>query len=172
MRLGLMAAAAALGLCACGPTSPQADATAEPTRVAAINPTPTPSNGWREYPLRPGVIAIEPAAFRTETIDIPLNRGAELEYKLQMRQGQTIVYSISYPGIEHPGHVVSEFHGHTPKGADGIGDLMFYSKAAGATQHGSFTAPWDGIHGWYLKNDGQRDLVVKLEVAGFYEHTT
>jgi len=33
---------------------------------------------------------------------------------------------------------------------------------------GVFTAPWDGIHGWYLKNDSPKDVVVKLELAGFY----
>jgi hypothetical protein len=50
-----------------------------------------------------------------------------------------------------------------------VGDLMFYSKTGGSPQSGAFTAPWDGIHGWYLKNDSPADVVVTLELAGFYE---
>jgi hypothetical protein len=60
-------------------------------------------------------------------------------------------------------------HGHTEKDTSGVGDLMFYSKTGGSAENGSFQAPWDGIHGWYLKNDSKEDVVVKLEVAGFYE---
>jgi Tfp pilus assembly protein PilX len=26
-----------------------------------------------------------------------------------------------------------------------------------------------GIHGWYLRNDDERPIVVRLKVAGFYE---
>ena len=63
--------------------------------------------------------------------------------------------------------MVVEFHGHT-KQVDGVGDLMFYSKTGGSPQSGVFTAPWDGIHGWYLKNDSPKDVVVILELAGFY----
>ena len=42
------------------------------------------------------------------------------------------------------------------------------AKTGGSPQSGAFTAPWDGIHGWYLKNDGPKDVVVKVELAGFY----
>ena len=45
---------------------------------------------------------------------------------------------------------------------------MFYSKTGGSPQNGVFTAPWDGIHGWYLKNESAKDVVVTLELAGFY----
>jgi hypothetical protein len=93
--------------------------------------------------------------------------GEGLEYKLDMKQGEGLVYNISYGDLEHPGMMEVEFHGHTPQ-VDGAGDLMFYSKTGGSPQSGVFTAPWDGIHGWYLKNDSGKDVVVKLELAGFY----
>ena len=94
--------------------------------------------------------------------------GKGLEYKLTMQQGATMVYNISYGTLAAPGMMVSEFHGHTSQ-VDGVGDLMFYSKTGGSPQSGAFTAPWDGIHGWYLKNDGPADVVVVLELAGFYD---
>lgn len=160
--------AAALGgacliLSACG--GPAAG-TAAPTPVAEAIPEAV--NGWREYPLRDGVISIQPTRWRTDVIDVPVAAGKDLEYKLTMRKGQGVVYNITYGTLEHPGMMVVEFHGHTEK-VDGVGDLMFYSKTGGSPESGVFTAPWDGIHGWYLKNESSGDVVVRLELAGFYE---
>ena len=130
---------------------------------------PEAVNGWREYPLRDGVVAIQgEGKWRTDVIDIPVKAGEYLEYKLDMKKGQGVVYNISYGTLAHPGMMEVEFHGHTEKDASGAGDLMFYSKTGGSPQGGVFTAPWDGIHGWYLKNDSPKDVVVKLELAGFY----
>jgi hypothetical protein len=94
--------------------------------------------------------------------------GTGLEYKVTMAAGDTLVYNISFGALADPGAMLSEFHGHTEQ-VDGVGDLMFYSKTGGSPQSGAFTAPWSGIHGWYLKNDGLTDVVVTLELAGFYE---
>ena len=125
-------------------------------------------DGWREYPLREGVIAIRPAKWRTDSVNVPVPAGKGLEYKLTMKKGETVVYNVSFAGLTDPSQLVSEFHGHTAQ-VDGVGDLMFYSKTGGSPQSGAFTAPWDGIHGWYLKNDSGATVTAKLELAGFYE---
>ena len=138
-----------------------------PAPAAATSPIPEAVKGWREYPLRGGVISIQPAKWRTDTIDVPVPAGKGLEYKLTMKKGQGLVYNISYGTLADPAMMLTEFHGHT-KQVDGVGDLMFYSKTGGSPQSGVFTAPWDGIHGWYLKNDSPKEVVVKLELAGFY----
>ena len=134
---------------------------------AAAQSVPQPVNGWREYPLRDGVIAIQPAAWRTDTIDVPVPAGKGLEYKLTMKKGEGLVYSVNYGTLADPKLMTVEFHGHTPQ-VNGVGDLMFYSKTGGTPQSGTFTAPWDGIHGWYLKNESPKDAVAILELAGFY----
>ena len=128
---------------------------------------PQAVNGWREYPLRDGVISIQPAKWRTDKVLVPVRAGQGLEYKLTMKKGEGLVYNISYGALSDPKLMVVEFHGHT-KQVDGVGDLMFYSKAGGSPESGVFTAPWDGIHGWYLKNDSPKDVVAILELAGFY----
>jgi hypothetical protein len=166
-----LGAALVLTLAACGGQDTTTPDAAKP-EAAAAPPRPEAVNGWREYPLAEGVIKTHPSKWKTETIDIPVAAGKDLEYKLEMKKGDAIVYAVTYGALEHPGLMVSEFHGHTPKGSDGTGDLMFYSKSSGAPQNGSFAAPWDGIHGWYLKNDSTKDVVVKLEVAGFFEHVS
>lgn len=128
---------------------------------------PQPVNGWREYPLRDGVVSIQPAKWRTDTIDVPVPAGKGLEFKLTMEKGEGLVYNISYGTLTDPAQMLTEFHGHTPQ-VNGVGDLMFYSRTGGTAESGVFTAPWDGIHGWYLKNNSAQDVVVKLELAGFY----
>lgn len=166
---GVIAAACALASC-----SPQGVAkcdAVDPATLAAATPAAPPApeavKGWREYPLREGVIAVQAGKWRTDTIDVPVPAGKGLEYKLDMKKGEGLVYNISYGDLEHPGMMEVEFHGHTEQ-VDGVGDLMFYAKTGGSPQSGTFTAPWDGIHGWYLKNDSTKDVVVKLELAGFY----
>ena len=104
--------------------------------AAATPPIPEAVKGWREYPLRDGVISIQPVKWRTDTIDVPVPAGKGLEYKLTMKKGQGLVYNISYGTLADPAMM--------------------------------FTAPWDHIHGWYLKNDSPKEVVVKLELAGFY----
>jgi hypothetical protein len=105
---------------------------------------------------------------RTDTVAVRVPTGKGLEYKLTMNEGDTLVYDISFGDLADPAKMISEFHGHTEQ-VDGVGDLMFYSKTGGSPQSGAFTAPWDGIHGWYLKNDSPADVVVTLELSGFYQ---
>jgi hypothetical protein len=172
LKAAALACAAIGALSACDQNAAETASTEAPAAAAPAAPAiPEAVNGWREYPLRDGVISIQPARWRTDTIDIPVRAKDELEYKLAMKKGQGIVYAIAYGDLGHPGDMVVEFHGHTEKGGDGNGDLMFYSKTGGAAENGVFNAPWDGIHGWYLKNDSHKDVVVKLEVAGFYERS-
>ena len=164
LSLVLLAACADQGAAPAGAAAPAA-APAAPSATAS--PLPAAVDGWREYPLRDGVISLQPAKWRTDTVDIPVPAGDGLEYKLTMKQGDTLVYNISYGALAEPRLMLSEFHGHT-KQVDGVGDLMFYAKTGGSPQSGALTAPWDGIHGWYLKNEGPKDVVVKVELAGFY----
>ena len=123
---------------------------------------------WNELPLADGVFREYAADYRTDVIDIPLEAGEELEYKLGLNKGDSIVYQWDAVDLKDPAVLWAEFHGHTPP-VNNIGDLMFYRKAFGATERGVLVAPFSGIHGWYLRNDGDKAIVVRLKVAGFYE---
>ena len=123
---------------------------------------------WNEKPLAEGVFREYSADYRSDVIDIPLEAGGELEYKLGLNEGDSIVYQWDAVELEKPELLYAEFHGHTPP-VDNAGDLMFYRKATGGTERGTLVAPFTGIHGWYLRNDGEEAIVVRLKVAGFYE---
>ena len=137
----------------------------EPSAEAAATP---PDSPWNEIPMPPGTFHEQSATYRTDTIDIPLGAGGELEYKLELEQGAAIVYEWNALGLTVADELWSEFHGHTERVGDAQGDLMFYRNAAGASEKGSLIAPFSGIHGWYLRNDSDEDITVRLEVAGYY----
>ena len=126
---------------------------------------------WNEVPAPTGKEAIArsyPTAFRTDTIDIPIRgNDGDLEYKIAMKAGDSVVYSWEVMQTIMPEELYSEFHGHTePVG--GTGTLMFYRKATGTRDNGTLTAPFEGIHGWYLQNQSERPVVIRLRLAGFY----
>jgi hypothetical protein len=123
---------------------------------------------WNELPLADGVFREHAAEYRTDVIDIPLEAFGELEYKLALNEGDAIVYQWDAVDLEDPELLWAEFHGHTPP-VDNVGDLMFYRKANGGSERGTLVAPFTGIHGWYLRNEGEEAIVVRLKVAGFYE---
>ncbi len=122
---------------------------------------------WNEMALPDGIFREYRTDYRNDVIDIRLEGGGELEYKLGLNQGDSIVYQWDAE-LKDPKLLYAEFHGHTEP-VNGAGDLMFYRKATGATERGVLTAPFTGIHGWYLRNDSDEPLVVQLKVAGFYE---
>jgi hypothetical protein len=130
---------------------------------------PAGSSPWNEIPLAPGVFREQRRDYRTDVIDIPIGPLGELEYKLAMNAGDSIVYRWDALEMASPDLLYAEFHGHTERVGDAPGDLMFYRKANGGNESGALTAPFSGIHGWYLKNDTDRAIVVRLNVAGFYD---
>ena len=124
---------------------------------------------WKEVPLKDGTYRQYQTAHRTDTVNIPVRpNGGEIEYMVRMKQGESLVYSWRTE-IANPGQLTSEFHGHTDRPPGTTGTLIFYRKGTGATENGSMIAPFDGIHGWYLKNDSDRPITVRLTLAGFYE---
>lgn len=169
LRIGAVAVSLLTTLAAaCTQSAPEVAAppvAAEPAPPAA----PQAVDGWIEYPATDAIARVQAARWRSDTINIPLAAGTELEYKLNVKKGDALAYAISYGSLQDPSAVVSEFHGHTEQRADGVGDLMYYSKTSGVAQSGQLVAPWDGVHGWYLKNTSMKNITVKLQLAGFYE---
>jgi hypothetical protein len=117
-----------------------------------------------------------PAGWRTDIIEIPLTSGDdletrryELEYKVSMKKGATLIYEWDVAGNDIPELFYSEFHGHDlpPPGQEM--SVVNYKKATGLRQQGALVAPFDGIHGWYLQNQALPPVVVRMRIAGFYE---
>lgn len=114
------------------------------------------------------------APFRSDTLTIKLAAGgtgdpaAEIERKVWMEPGQTMVYAWTSDG-----EVYSDFHGETlpvPKMT-----VMTYRVedplGGGAAQaaNGGFTAPMAGFHGWFFRNMEARPVTITVKLSGFYE---
>jgi hypothetical protein len=146
----------ATGLYKLGAPQPKA----ETVSVGAVTPT-------HEYPV----------AFRSDYVDIPLaaggdeNRADELEYKVRMKAGDSLVYSWAVDGVPADEEFYYDFHGETPAGPGGkpAPKVVEYKQATGRRSNGSLVAPIQGVHGWYLQNQSEKPVVVKLKLAGFYE---
>ena len=123
---------------------------------------------WIEVPLADNTYTEQGKAMRSDTIEIPMPAFGRLEYKLGMQEGDTIVYSWT-ADLDNPDMLYAEFHGHTEAEPGGEGTVMFYRKAEGGAERGALSAPFSGIHGWYLENRSSAAVVVRLEVSGFYE---
>lgn len=110
-------------------------------------------------------------AFRTDTVEIALAAAGDaegtddLEWKVRMHSGATLVYSWS---VDAPAEeFYSDMHGESAPTPEV--KVVTYRKGSGIGSNGAIVAPFDGIHGWYLQNQAERPVVVKLQLSGFYE---
>lgn len=109
------------------------------------------------------------APFRSDTVRIRLggleDNYGQMEYKISMQPGETMVYSWT------ASHALDyEFHGHTLETEhDPTINVMNYEAGTAASVNGAFTAPLDGIHGWYFLNrDVDTPVDIEIELSGYY----
>jgi len=101
--------------------------------------------------------------FRTDDVDLSLAPGEEYEYKVRMKEGGTLVYSWKSAAPYE-----FDFHGEADKDP---GNAVSYTAGNGAESNGSLIAPFQGIHGWYWKNNTDKFNEIHLKMAGQYELT-
>lgn len=135
----------------------------------------------------PGETVIDPAKggaarareydlpFRTDVVEIPLGdflAGAdksELEYKVRMKKDASLIYAWEVVGTTDPRDFHYDQHGHTTPAPGQPMTVATYKQAFGLRQQGALTAPFDGIQGWQFSNSGEKPVVVRLRLSGFYE---
>jgi len=128
-------------------------------------------------PGKSGVAAAQEYAtpFRTDVIEIPLGdflAGAdrsELEYKVRMPKGATLIYSWEVTGTSEPRDFHYDQHGHTMPAKGQPMTVATWRQGFGLRQNGALTAPFDGIQGWQFSNASEKPVVVRLRLSGFYD---
>ncbi|MDP3491726.1 MAG: hypothetical protein Q8R82_01330 [Hyphomonadaceae bacterium] len=112
---------------------------------------------------------------RTDVIEIPLTdflggaKGSELEYKVAMKQGATLIYEWEAVGAAKADDIGFDFHGHTTPEPGKEMTVASYKATRGIAQKGALTAPFDGIQGWQFSNFGDAPVVIRVKLTGFYE---
>ena len=94
-------------------------------------------------------------------ITVPANKG--IEYKLQMQQYDKVTYEWMTNGSS----LYFDLHGE-PEG-DTTGYFESYAIATLDTMKGSFTAPFNGSHGWYWKNTSNNPVAIQLILNGQFQ---
>lgn len=141
---------AALGL------TPLAGLVEAPADAGAMRRTDAPAAPQQEGPI--GHYAAE---FRTDATQFVLGPYEYVEYKYRLERGATLLYSWAADG-----GVLHDFHGERD-GAPADASESF-DKRGRRQDHGTFTAPFAGIHGWFWENPGGETVTVTLSSAGFY----
>lgn len=104
------------------------------------------------------------AGFKYDVYDIVLEPYEYVEYKYQLEQGATMLYSWTATET-----VMHDFHGAHADGARNGAPLeQSYDKRQRRQASGTFAAPFTGIHGWYWENPGAQRVSIRLTSAGFY----
>lgn len=107
----------------------------------------------------------ETSAYHHDTAEFPLAPFESVEYKYYLAAGQAMVYSW-----QAEGEVVYDFHSEE-EGTDPE-DAVSFSVGRSAAEHGTYVAPYSGIHGWFWENRTQRDLVVRVATSGYFSAAT
>ena len=107
--------------------------------------------------------------YRSDVVQIHLggleDNYGQMEYKISMQPGETMVYSWT------ASHALDyEFHGHTLETEhDPTINVMNYEAGTSGAVNGAFTAPLDGIHGWYFLNrDVNTPVDIEIRLSGYY----
>lgn len=111
-------------------------------------------------PTTDGPISQYSAPFKTDALVFTLGPYDYVEYKYQLLQGAQMTFS--WKGSEP---VINDFHGDVDADPN---QVESFDKSNWQEAHGTFTAPFSGIHGWYWENPTGHPITVTLHTSGFY----
>jgi hypothetical protein len=117
-------------------------------------------------PVRSDGITPAPNSYLVDEKTFELAPGEAVEYKYRLSTGSTMLYSwtANY-------WVRSEMHSERDGAPEGTAEF-FEVEESTVQRHGTYTAPFDGIHGWYWLNEGSQPVTLKLHAAGFFSAAT
>lgn len=106
-------------------------------------------------------ITAEEGEYRIDSYELDLRPGEWVEYTYRIQEGGTMIYSWTATGP-----LAYNFHS-APDGAP-PGYAESFDAQENDAAHGSYIAPFTGVHGWYWENPGAEDVAITLDTAGFY----
>jgi hypothetical protein len=102
-------------------------------------------------------------AYRTETVDVDIAAREEIEYKISMTAGSTVLYTWS----TDRGALYADFHAEPFNDLDDQ-PIRYSEQTAASTGNGALRAPFSGYHGWYWRNENDFPVRITLQVAGYF----
>ena len=119
-----------------------------------------------DIPLRSDGLIGHRSSYRIDHRTFELAPGEFVEYKYRLEQGRSMLYSWTASFW-----VRSEMH--SERDGAPAGTAEFFEVLEEALQgHGSYVAPFPGIHGWYWHNESDRTVTVTIHATGFFTTST
>lgn len=112
-----------------------------------------------------GPVFPRPYEWKVDTRDFTIQPGTGIEFKYKLDRGSTMLYSWKATNF-----VNYDFHTE-PEGKPSSASDSF-DKGEASQRRGAYTAPYDGIHGWWFENLTRGPITVTLQTAGFYDEGT
>ena len=119
-----------------------------------------------EIPTRSDGIAAHRSSYRTDERTFVLGPGEWVEYKYRLEAGRAMLYS--WTSTEW---VRSEMHSERDGAPPGTAEFFEVAEQT-LFRHGSYLAPFPGIHGWYWLNEGSDTATVTLHATGCFTGST
>jgi len=113
----------------------------------------------------PDALIDQPSPFRQEQRVFELAPFESVEYKYRLDAGAGLVFSW-----QASGEVVFDFHAE-PDGAE-EGFAESFAQGRELARHGTYSAAFPGIHGWFWENRGTELVTVRLNAAAFTDLAT
>jgi len=135
---------------------------------APISEEPTPSaalTAAAEMPAGTATLTRSPVPFRSDEMSITLEPGEGGEIKAVMAKGQHFVYTWTAQG----GTVDVDMHGEAFDTTNAAEATSYWKDEYQPGDHGVFTAPVAGRHGWFWQNLNDESVTVTVRTSGFYE---
>lgn len=153
----------ALGLTKMGEIKTQLAKEAEQDAVTAkTTDTPSASPAGATAAVTPATSDVVNAAMRSDQMNITLQPNESAEVKLSMKKGALTKFSWRVIG----GAVNFDTHGDQ---GDAI-KYHGYGKGKGsAGETGQLEAAFDGHHGWFWRNRGDKAVTLTLDTQGAYQ---
>ena len=151
----------ALGLTALNDNSRQI----QPVTLAIEEAVFIPSNTTAVEPveqLLTSTVVKSGAPFRSDEMTITLQEDEGSEIKALMKKGEQFVFTWTTDG----GKVNFDMHGEQPNAGEAF--TSYWKDKNQTNANGTFVAPFDGTHGWYWRNRGDKPVTIKVKVSGFY----
>ena len=106
-------------------------------------------------------ITAEDDEYRIDSYEFRVRPGEWVEYTYRIQEGGAMIYSWAATGpLEY------NFHS-APDGAP-PGYAESFDAQENDVAHGSYIAPFTGVHGWYWENPGAEVVTVTFHTSGFY----
>jgi hypothetical protein len=102
------------------------------------------------------------AKYRVHSIELTLGPFQFIEHKYNLDKGASMIYSWSSTGpVMYDLH--TEPAGKPPEASES------FAMGTATEGHGSYTAPYAGLHGWYIENKSETESIkVRIQAAGYF----